>query len=241
MQTIVYKSESRGIVDHGWLKAKHSFSFGSYYDPNRVNFGVLRVLNDDTIAPAMGFGKHPHDNMEIITIPLKGELEHQDSMGNSSVIKAGEVQVMSAGAGVFHSEFNHSKTEELNLFQIWLFTNKLNVEPRYDQKNIAELEEKNKFFQILSPNPDDKGVWIYQDAYFHMGKFDAISQVQYKLKDKHNGIFLMVIDGDIKTNGQQLLTRDAIGIWDTDEITIHINKKSQLLLMEVPMNNNVKN
>ncbi len=240
MQTILYKSDSRGIVDHGWLKAKHSFSFANYYNPNRVNFGVLRVLNDDTIAPAMGFGKHPHDNMEIITIPLKGELEHQDSMGNASVIKSGEVQVMSAGTGVFHSEYNHSHTDELNLFQIWLFPNKLNVQPRYDQKNISELKEENAFFQILSPNSNDKGVWIHQNAYFYLGEFTDISQTKYTLNDSQNGVYLMVIDGEIDVNNQSLETRDAIGIWDTDSLNINIKKESKLLLMEVPMENHIE-
>ncbi|MGB1992707.1 MAG: pirin family protein, partial [Flavobacteriaceae bacterium] len=168
MKTVFHPSDTRGYANHGWLEARHSFSFASWYQPDRLHFGALRVLNDDIIQGGMGFGTHPHDNMEIVTIPLKGDLEHKDSMGNSAVIREGDIQVMSAGTGVQHSEYNNSPDKEINLFQLWLFPNKRNVTPRYDQLPIRSLHQKNEFFQILSPSADDEGVWIHQDAWMHM-------------------------------------------------------------------------
>ena len=172
MKTIYHSAETRGNANHGWLKANHSFSFAQYYDPERMNFGALRVLNDDTIAPGKGFGTHPHDNMEIITIPLKGDLEHKDSMGNVGVINEGEIQVMSAGTGVYHSEYNKNKDKPINLLQLWVIPKTRNVKPRYDQKSLREYKKTNAFYQILSPNQDDGGMWIHQDAWFHMGEFN---------------------------------------------------------------------
>ncbi len=235
MKTVLHKSGSRGYANHGWLEARHSFSFANYFDRERMHFGVLRVLNDDTIAGGKGFGMHPHDNMEIITIPLEGDLEHKDNMGNQSLIREGDVQVMSAGAGVYHSEFNHNPNKDLKLFQIWVFPNKKNVEPRYDQISIRDVERNNEFYQILSPDPGDQGVWIHQDAWFTMGKFDEGITGSYTVKKEGNGVYLLVIEGEIEIAQQNLETRDAIGIWDVGELKLKAKSKTSVLLMEVPM------
>ncbi|WP_439182902.1 pirin family protein [Carboxylicivirga taeanensis] len=236
MQTHIYKADSRGTADYGWLKATYSFSFANYHNPERIHFGALRVLNDDVIAPGGGFDTHPHDNMEIITIPLSGQLAHKDSMGHTSVIKSGEIQVMSAGKGVFHSEFNASQTEPLNLFQIWLFPNEKNVAPRYQQIALETLEKRNELYQILGPDKNDKGVWIYQDAWFYMGKLDAGWKGSYQIKKEGNGLYLMVIEGEVTIAGQNLSKRDAIGITNTMEVEIEALSNSHLLLMDLPMN-----
>jgi len=235
MKKIICKAKDRGSANHGWLNAKHSFSFANYYDPTKVHFGKLRVLNDDIIAPGMGFGTHPHDNMEIITIPLSGNLEHKDSMGNTSVIHEGEIQVMSAGSGIFHSEYNASKNKELNLFQIWVFPNKTNVTPRYEQMYLKDLEKENELYQILSPYKEDEGVWIYQDAWFTMGKLNTGWQDIYTIKKRGNGIYAMVIDGEVEIEGVHLAKRDALGISDTEHIRIKVLKQAQILLMDIPM------
>lgn len=236
-QSILHKANTRGHANHGWLDAHHTFSFASYYNPERHNFGVLRVLNDDRIDAGMGFGTHPHDNMEIITIPLEGELRHRDSMGNTAVIHAGEIQVMSAGTGIQHSEFNSSSDTTLNLLQIWIFPNKRNVIPRYDQQILNVADRHNKLQQILSPNSDDEGVWIYQNAWFHLGKFDKDFETSYALKQKGNGVYAFLISGDITINGQLLNTRDGLEIWDTDILNIKAESPdTEVLLMEVPMN-----
>ncbi len=235
MQTQIFKAESRGKADYGWLKANYSFSFANYYNPERLQFGALRVLNDDFIAPSGGFDTHPHDNMEIITIPLSGRLAHKDSMGHTSYIESGEIQVMSAGKGVFHSEFNGSDSEELNLFQIWLFPNVRNVEPRYQQIALKTLEKRNELYQILSPDKDDEGVWIYQDAWFYMGQLDAGWEGTHQTKKAGNGIYLMVIEGEVTVAGTQLNKRDAITITDTTVIEIESLTKAHILLMDVPM------
>ena len=235
-QFILYKENTRGHANHGWLNAHHSFSFANYYNPERMHFGVLRVLNDDLIDGGMGFGSHPHDNMEIITIPLAGAIAHKDSMGNSAVINAGEIQVMSAGTGVSHSEFNALEDVQLNLLQIWLFPNKKNVAPRYDQKTLDVAARHNNFKQILSPNADDDNVWIHQDAWFSLGKFDADFETEYKIKKAGNGVYAFVISGEVTVNGQVLNKRDAIGIWDTDSISFKANSAdAEVLLMDVPM------
>lgn len=236
MQHIIHRADTRGHADHGWLITYHTFSFASYYNPERTRFGVLRVLNDDTVAPGMGFGTHPHDNMEIISIPLDGDLEHKDSMGNVQVIKRGDVQVMSAGTGIYHSEYNRNKDKQVKFLQIWVFPSKKSVTPRYDQLSLDENRLKNKLFQILSPNADDDGVWIHQNAWFHMGKFDKEQDLTYKTKLAGNGIYLFVLEGTVKVNGAELGRRDGMGISDTQEITISTGKNSELLLMEVPMN-----
>ncbi|RNL86322.1 pirin family protein [Sinomicrobium pectinilyticum] len=235
MKTILHRADTRGHADHGWLNAHHSFSFANYYNPDRMNFGALRVLNDDIVSGGMGFGMHPHDNMEIITIPLRGDLEHKDSMGNTGRIKNGEIQVMSAGTGIFHSEYNPNKDKETNLLQIWLFPDKRNVEPRYDQISIEDYRKKNELYQVVSPDADDQGTWIHQDAWFHLGDFDKGTTRDYTLKKEGNGIYLFVIEGAVNVNGQSLGKRDAYGVWDTDKITVEAGSETQFLLMEVPM------
>ena len=235
MNTVLHKANTRGNANHGWLDAKHTFSFANYHNPERMHFGVLRVLNDDKIAPGMGFGTHPHDNMEIITIPLEGDLEHKDNMGNGTVIKNGDVQVMSAGNGITHSEFNANKDQDVKLLQIWLFPNKKNVEPRYDQISLNKLEKENQFYQILSPNSKDAGVWIHQNAWFSIGKFNKQIATEYKLRSGKNGVYAFVINGNVTIQDQELKQRDGFGIWNTDAISIEADKNSKILLMEVPM------
>jgi quercetin 2,3-dioxygenase len=235
MKTILHKSETRGHANHGWLDTHHTFSFANYYNPERVNFGALRVLNDDWIASGEGFGKHPHDNMEIITIPLIGAVEHKDSMGNHGEIAAGEIQVMSAGTGIFHSEFNRNQNQELQLLQIWVIPNKRNVTPRYDQISLAEIEKPDELFQILSPNPNDQGVWIHQNAWFHLGELSEGWKGKYELKDKNNGVYFFVIEGDVTISGQKLNKRDGLGVSETPSVEISSDSLSKLLIMEVPM------
>jgi redox-sensitive bicupin YhaK (pirin superfamily) len=232
---ILHKASSRGHADHGWLNAYHSFSFASWYNPERIQFGMLRVLNDDTVAAGMGFGTHPHDNMEIITIPIEGDLAHKDSMGNSSTIKTGDVQVMSAGTGIQHSEFNPNVDFQTKLFQIWLFPKYKNVEPRYQQITLDIVKQKNNFAQILSPNEDDEGVWIHQDAWFYLSDFDKDFSKKLGLKKEGNGFYIMNIEGEIEVNGEKLEKRDAIGIWETNELEIKANSDSRFLIMEIPM------
>jgi redox-sensitive bicupin YhaK (pirin superfamily) len=232
---VIHKADTRGIANHGWLQSRHTFSFASYYNPERINFGALRVLNDDMVEAGMGFGKHPHDNMEIISIPLEGDLEHKDSMGNTTVIKHGDIQVMSAGTGIFHSEYNKNKDREVKFLQIWVFPNKKNVSPRYDQISLKVSDRHNKLQQILSPNPDDEGVWIHQNAWFYLGKFDAGVKVNYTVKQKCNGVYAFVISGNLTVNDQPLAARDGFGIWDVEKLNIKSTTLSELLLMEVPM------
>jgi len=233
--TVIHKAETRGHADHGWLNAHHTFSFASYYDPNRVQFGVLRVLNDDIVAPGMGFGTHPHDNMEIITIPFEGDLAHKDSMGNAETIKFGDVQVMSAGTGIQHSEFNPNHDRRTNLLQIWVFPKVRNVVPRYQQITLDVADRHNKFQQILSPNEGDEGVWIHQDAWFHMGNFDKGISQTYNRKKEGNGLYVFVIKGEVVVDGQALNQRDGMGITNFDQITFEATTDAELLLMEVPM------
>jgi redox-sensitive bicupin YhaK (pirin superfamily) len=233
--TVIHKANTRGNANHGWLNAYHSFSFANWYNPERIQFGVLRVLNDDTIAAGMGFGTHPHDNMEIITIPLEGDLAHKDSMGNAATIKTGDVQVMSAGSGIKHSEFNPNADLQTKLFQIWLFPNKENVTPRYQQITLNKSLQKNNFAQVLSPNENDEGVWIHQDAWFYMSNFDANFSKKLLLKKEGNGFYIMNIEGEIVVNGETLEKRDAIGISETTEIEIKANTDAQFLIMEIPM------
>ena len=235
MKTVFYSEKERGHANHGWLDAHHTFSFASWYNPEKTNFGVLRVLNDDRIAAGMGFGQHPHDNMEIITIPLSGAIRHQDTMGNQAIVKAGEIQVMSAGTGIQHSETNPSSTDELRLFQIWLFPDKRNHTPRYDQRQLDKAAMQNNFAQILSPNENDDNVWIHQNAWFHMGKFTEDKEVKYTLKDPSNGLFIQQVEGDSEVGEFKLGKRDALGVWNTTEVTLNIKAGSTILLMEVPM------
>lgn len=233
---VLHQSATRGAADYGWLKTRYTFSFANYYDPKRIHFGVLRVLNDDIVAGGMGFGTHPHDNMEIITIPLEGALAHKDSMGNGSVIHAGDIQVMSAGSGITHSEYNHYEDRVARLLQIWLFPNKKNVEPRYGQLSLDIKKQKNRFQQILSPDPEDEGLWIHQDAWFYLGSFEKGLETTYAIKRSENGVYVFVINGEVEVNGQSLHTRDGLGI--SFEETIHFNIQSddtQILLMDIPV------
>jgi hypothetical protein len=235
--TIIHKAETRGHADHGWLKANHTFSFANYHDPQRIHFGVLRVLNDDTVAGGKGFGMHPHENMEIITIPLEGDLEHKDSMGNSEVIRHGDVQVMSAGTGILHSEYNKNSNKPVKLLQIWVFPNKKNVEPRYGQMTLDLNDRHIKFQQIVSPDPDDAGLWIHQNAWFNIGRFEKGTSVTYELNDKRNGVYAFVIDGNATVAGNMLGKRDGMGITDAHSIDISADNDCEILLMEVPMVN----
>ncbi|MGK0255192.1 MAG: redox-sensitive bicupin YhaK (pirin superfamily) [Mariniflexile sp.] len=239
MKTIIHKADSRGFASHGWLQANHSFSFANYHNPEKVHFGALRVLNDDIIAPKMGFGTHPHDNMEIITIPLKGVLKHKDNMsGDWLSVLSGEVQVMSAGTGVQHSEINGSGDEYLSLFQIWVFPNKQNVEPRYDQKNFDFNERKNKL-QTLVSSIDENHVGslkIHQDALISRIDLDKAHTFEYTLKSKNHGVYVMTIQGNVVVDNQILETRDAAGVSETDSFVIAPNEDSSLLFIEVPMN-----
>lgn len=235
MKSVLHKANTRGHANHGWLDSNHTFSFANYYNPERMNFGVLRVLNDDRVAGGKGFNTHPHDNMEIISIPLEGDLQHKDSMGNVAVIKKGDVQVMSAGTGIFHSEYNKNRDQEVRFLQIWLFPNKKDVQPRYDQISLLDYQEKNKLEQILSPNKDDAGVWIHQNAWFHMGDLDKGFSTEYNIKKSGNGVYAFVIEGDVTIEGQTLNKRDGYGLWDVDKINIKADSNAKLLLMEVPM------
>jgi quercetin 2,3-dioxygenase len=236
MKTKIHKANSRGFADHGWLKSHHTFSFANYHNPERIRFGALRVLNDDYVAAGKGFGTHPHDNMEIISIPLEGDLEHKDSMGNVALIKKGDIQVMSAGSGVTHSEFNKNPDKPVKFLQIWVFPNKSNVKPRYDQITIDTKHRHNRFQQIVSPNANDDGVWIYQNAWFHLANFDKDFSKDYILKKMGNGVYIFVLKGNVKVGETELTHRDGMGVWDTDNLSITSNADdTELLLMEVPM------
>ena len=235
MNTVLHKADTRGHANHGWLDSHHSFSFANYFNRERMNFGVLRVLNDDRVAAGRGFGTHPHDNMEIISIPLEGDLEHKDSMGNTEVIKQGDVQAMSAGTGVYHSEYNKNTDREVKFLQIWVFPRERGVTPRYDQISIKDLEKPNELYQVLSPNKDDQGVWVHQDAWFHIGNFDKDTEVTYDVKKKGNGVYAFLLDGNASVAGQTLNKRDGLGAWNTDAVSISAEAGSRVLLMEVPM------
>ena len=235
MKTTLYKANTRGHANHGWLDSWHTFSFAGYHDPSRTHFGALRVLNDDTVAPGRGFGAHPHANMEIISIPLEGALEHKDNMGHTQVISQGDIQVMSAGTGIQHAERNKNNDKPVKFFQIWIFPNKQNVKPRYDQKTFSEAEKHNKLLTIVSPVGNADGVNIQQDAWFSLGKLDKGFSTNYKLKNKKNGVYAFVIEGDVSINDQKLSRRDGLGITDTDQLEIKADDNAELLLMEVPM------
>jgi len=235
MKQIFYPANERGTNDLGWLKANFSFSFGHYYDPKKIQFGVLRVLNDDIIAPGRGFGLHPHDNMEIITIPMEGALEHKDSIGNAGVIHAGEVQVMSAGTGVYHSEYNHSATEPSKTLQIWLFPKEKNIEPRYDQKSFNNKLKINELTTMISPVKSEDTLWINQDATFSMGEFEAGKTIKYDIQTPGNGVYVFLLEGCVKINERVLNKRDALGVDDTSSITIETEAQSRLLIMDIPM------
>jgi redox-sensitive bicupin YhaK (pirin superfamily) len=234
--TILHKSNTRGIANHGWLESRHTFSFANYHNPERMHFGVLRVLNDDIVSEGMGFGTHPHDNMEIISIPLEGDLEHKDSMGNTTIIKNGDIQVMSAGTGIMHSEYNKNQDQLVKFLQIWVYPNEKNVTPRYDQITLDKKERINKFQQILSPNANDDGVWIHQDAWFNIGTFDKGITSNYKINKKDNGVYVFILKGSATINDQSLKSRDGFGLWNIAKFDITSNTDdTEILLMEVPM------
>ena len=237
MNKVLHLAQERGLVSFGWLDAKYSFSFGNYYNPEKMNFGALRVLNDDTIAPAMGFGKHPHKNMEIITIVQSGALKHEDSMGNKGIIEAGDIQVMSAGSGIEHSEVNASSQNSLTLFQLWIHSQRQDVTPRYEQKKIAPLLTDNAFTTIVKPKQEalKDDIWIHQQAYISIGNFSNETQTNYSVQQSQNGVYIMVIEGSIVVADQTLQHRDAIGIWNTQSVDISITKNSKVLIVEVPM------
>ena len=236
MRTIYQAADSRGDANHGWLKSKHTFSFANYHNPERMGFGALRVINDDFVIAGQGFGKHSHRDMEIISIPLSGKLGHSDNIGSNGIIETGEIQVMSAGTGITHSEMNADDHEAVSFLQIWVIPNKMNAEPRYQQIRMDELMKPNAFNQILSPNSDDAGVWIHQDAWFSMGDFDKGVTETYQLKNPNNGVYIFVISGKVVINGNTLDTRDGLGVWDTKNFTMDVLDGAKVLLMEVPIN-----
>jgi quercetin 2,3-dioxygenase len=235
MRTVVHRAADRGAAHHGWLDAKHSFSFAGYHNPDKVHFGALRVLNDDIIAGGGGFPTHPHDNMEIVTIPLKGALQHKDSTGGEGIIQAGDVQIMSAGTGVRHSEFNASATEPVNLFQCWLFPKLANITPRYDQRNFSLEDRHNQWQVVVSPKAEDNALWINQDARFLLTQLSAGTEIPYQNAFEGNGVYIMVINGQVSVNGTELSQRDAIGVWEADHFTITASTDAALLAIEVPM------
>ena len=236
MKTVLHTAASRGHANHGWLDSYHSFSFAGYYDPQRIHFGALRVLNDDTVAGGMGFSAHPHDNMEIISIPTYGELEHKDSMGNTQVIKQGDVQVMSAGTGIQHSEKNKNSNQEVKFFQVWIFPAKKNIAPRYDQQHFPDESRHNTLLTVVSPlGSTDGGVQINQDAWFSLGKLDKDYTTQYNLKKAGNGVYALVIEGEVTIDGIHLSRRDGLGITETNQLSITANSAAEILLMEIPM------
>ncbi len=235
MEKVLHPADARGYNNLGWLKSWHSFSFGEFYDPAKVHFGALRVVNDDYVSPSMGFGMHPHDNMEIITIILDGQLEHKDSMGNKGLIHAGEVQVMSAGTGIRHSEYNPSNSEEVNLLQIWVFPKVRDIEPRYDQKSFTDAIKPNQLTTLISPEKSSDSLWINQDSRFTMGEFDAGKQVDYDIKTQGNGAYVFVIEGEIEIDGTKLNKRDALGISGTALFKIETKAHTRLLIIEIPM------
>ena len=235
MKTTLHKADTRGHANHGWLNSHHTFSFAGYHDPARVHFGALRVLNDDVVAGGRGFGQHPHDNMEIISIPMKGALEHGDNTGGHGIIKSGEVQIMSAGSGIAHSEKNASGTDDVNFLQVWVFPKERNIKPRYDQKLFQAGERLNKFQEVVSPIKSDTSLWINQDAWFSLANLSKDFSTEYTLKKDNNGVYAFVLEGEVSIDGQKLSKRDGLGIWDTNKLSITADADAELLLIEVPM------
>ncbi|MBP3942230.1 pirin family protein [Sphingobacteriaceae bacterium WQ 2009] len=236
MQKIIQRAEERGIADFGWLKSAHSFSFGQYYNPQSMNFGALRVLNDDHVAAGRGFGEHPHDNMEIVSIPLSGSLQHSDSMGNAGVIQAGEVQIMSAGTGVAHAEMNASKTDAVDFLQIWVFPKERDITPSYAQKYYTDLDRTDKLACIVSPDKaDEKAVFINQDAWFNIGNLSAGTALDYTLHGPGQGVYIFVLAGSVEVGDEILHKRDAIGISATEMVTLKALIPAEVLVIEVPM------
>ncbi|MBW7839583.1 MAG: pirin family protein [Chitinophagaceae bacterium] len=235
MKTVFHEAKSRGYADHGWLKSHHSFSFAGYFNPDRIHFGTLRVLNDDFVEGGMGFGKHPHKNMEIISIPLEGDLQHGDDMGNSGIIRRGDIQVMSAGRGVIHSEKNANSDRPVKFLQIWIYPDTENVAPRYDQINYLANRVENGFQQVVSPDRNDAGAWIHQQAWFSLGNFRKGLKETYHIHREGNGAYVFVISGEIRIGAHTLKDRDALGIWDTAGFEIEAQKDAEFLVMDIPM------
>jgi len=236
MNNVLHRAETRGHANHGWLDSSHTFSFGHYYDPMRVQFGALRVLNDDFVDGGKGFGTHPHDNMEIVSIPLSGDLEHKDSMGNVAVIRENDVQIMSAGTGIYHSEYNKNPSKKVNFLQLWIFPKEENIKPRYGQKSFSPEERLNKLQVVVSPDESSGGVVINQDAWLSLGKIEKGVSVHYAVNKSDNGVYTFVINGSVSLNGHPLNRRDGFGIWETDSITVEATSDAEILLIEVPMN-----
>ena len=236
MKHIIHKADTRGYANHGWLKSYHTFSFAGYHHPERVHFGMLRVLNDDFVDAGMGFGKHPHDNMEIISIPMSGALHHQDSTGRDKIIQTGDVQIMSAGTGIYHSEVNASQQEPVTFLQIWIFPKVNNIEPRYDQKLFSEAERKNQLQVVVSPTEENGSLFINQDAWLSMIELEEGRTVEYKMHQQGNGVYCFILDGELNIASENLTKRDAIGLWECDAVTVEATKNSKVLFIEVPMN-----
>ena len=236
MKTTLFKSGSRGHADHGWLNSYHTFSFAEYHDPERVRFGLLRVVNDDLVSPGEGFGTHPHDNMEIVSIPLQGALAHKDSTGTEKVINTGDVQIMSAGSGLYHSEYNASKTEPVSFLQIWVFPKERDITPRYEQKSFDKAERQNKLQTVVSPVKDDGALWINQVAWFSLANLEKGQSIDYTLNNKASGVFIFLLEGNAEAVGEKLEKRDAVGVTGADSIKINANENSEILVIEVPMN-----
>lgn len=233
LQFVLHRADERGHADHGWLDTYHSFSFAGWHDPKKMHFGALRVLNDDAVAGGGGFGTHPHDNMEIVSIPTSGALEHKDSMGNSSVIRTGDVQIMSAGTGIRHSEFNHSDSDPVHFFQVWIYPNEQGLTPRYDQEQYV-LDPQGGLKCLVSPDGGE-GVQIHQNTWFHMGDVTSGAVQAYALHGADQGVYVMVMEGEAKIEGQILGRRDAMGLWGTESIDVEATEDCRLLLIEVPM------
>ncbi len=234
MKTILHKANTRGHASFGWLNSYHTFSFGHYYNPERIHFGALRVLNDDTVKGGMGFSKHPHDNMEIVSIPLSGDLHHKDTTGRDEIIRQHDVQIMSAGSGIAHSETNANHDKEVKFLQIWVFPKEKNIEPRYQQKSFKPEDRLNQVLTVVAPD-DENAVWINQDAWFSLANLEAGVEKTYEIKRKENGVYAFIIGGQVTINGEQLDARDGLGIWETEAIHITANSNAEVLLIDVPM------
>lgn len=235
MAITLHEADTRGLADHGWLHSRHTFSFANYYDPERIRFGLLRVINDDIVQPSMGFGTHPHENMEIVSIPLAGSLRHQDSMGNQHIITAGEVQIMSAGSGLTHSEYNNSDREDVNFLQIWVFPEKKNIAPRYGQQRFNKTDRRNCFQTLVSPQQDTEAIWINQQAWFSMADLDTGIALPYHRKSEKSGLYFFIIEGDLNIAGHKLGRRDGLGLTDMTDVDLTARSPAEVLCIEVPM------
>lgn len=234
MKTILHKANTRGQANFGWLNSYHTFSFGHYHNPERTHFGALRVLNDDTVKAGMGFDKHPHDNMEIVSIPLSGDLHHNDSTGRDKIIRQGDVQIMSAGSGIAHSEMNANKDKEVKFLQIWVFPKERDIEPRYDQKTFRHEDRINRIHTVVAPD-DEQAIWINQDAWFSLADLTNATVTEYKIHKEGNGVYVFVLKGNITVNDQPLETRDGLGVYETDKLNIKADTDAEILLIDIPM------